>query len=263
MIEPKELGARIKEEREKAGLTQKELGERIGVSHRVIAKIEAGTQEATASRLSGIAFALNTSVAMLMGEPIEIHEPETRQITYGNDEAHTPNSALSDCCAQNKDRMIHSQQLLSALGEMREQGFNNAWMSAPRALGKLTATLNDLDGRELLELAEKCSLFRLTEEQINTLLEGEDDSNELFNETTARIIDTAIIGRDLHSVKSEDLKSLANDLDIEPDDRFIVFGSWSSIETLIKAIRPALRERGLKELGPDLLNLERFRQRSI
>lgn len=61
------MGARIGRRRRELGLSQAELGARIGVSHSQISKYEAGTDAVPMLRLSAIAGALGTSSETLMG----------------------------------------------------------------------------------------------------------------------------------------------------------------------------------------------------
>ncbi|WP_200411400.1 helix-turn-helix domain-containing protein [Virgibacillus salexigens] len=56
------VGERIKEERKKKGLTQKELGEKIGVKHNTISSYEKGTNAPEQNAIFKIARALNVKV---------------------------------------------------------------------------------------------------------------------------------------------------------------------------------------------------------
>ena len=65
----RELGARIREARIHAGLTQFQLGERIGRDHRTIHRWEYGTRVASLDDLLLTAAALGVDLADLMGRP--------------------------------------------------------------------------------------------------------------------------------------------------------------------------------------------------
>ena len=58
---PSGFGARLRELREAAGLTQKELGERVGVPYQNIARIERGAVEPTWPTVLRLAVALGSS----------------------------------------------------------------------------------------------------------------------------------------------------------------------------------------------------------
>lgn len=62
-----EIGERIRSLRLRRGLSQSELGARLGVSFQQIQKYEAGTNRISASRLLDIAMALAVPIADLFG----------------------------------------------------------------------------------------------------------------------------------------------------------------------------------------------------
>lgn len=61
------VGVRLREMRERANLTQKELAERIGVSNNQVYRYEHGDNEPTASNLLAIARELRVSIDYLCG----------------------------------------------------------------------------------------------------------------------------------------------------------------------------------------------------
>ncbi|NUR96945.1 MAG: ImmA/IrrE family metallo-endopeptidase [Kribbellaceae bacterium] len=64
------LGARVREARELAGLTQGELAGRINLDRTAVNKVEAGIRKVTALELSDIAAALGVRMASFFSEPI-------------------------------------------------------------------------------------------------------------------------------------------------------------------------------------------------
>ena len=62
----KSIGRRIKEARESAGLTQRELGDRIGVVEMTVSRYERGVNQPTIEGLSAIADALGVSLVELL-----------------------------------------------------------------------------------------------------------------------------------------------------------------------------------------------------
>ncbi|HZZ31860.1 MAG TPA: helix-turn-helix transcriptional regulator [Phenylobacterium sp.] len=64
------IGARLRTRRRQVGLSQSELGERIGVSFQQVQKYERGTNRVAASTLLAAARALNTSVSWIVGEEL-------------------------------------------------------------------------------------------------------------------------------------------------------------------------------------------------
>jgi transcriptional regulator with XRE-family HTH domain len=63
------LGQRVADTREKAGLTQTELGQKLGVSQRVIANWERKPVALRAEQLAALADALGVSADYLLGRP--------------------------------------------------------------------------------------------------------------------------------------------------------------------------------------------------
>lgn len=61
-----EVGEQIRDAREAAGLTQRELASRMGTSQAAIARLEAGGVGATLTTLQKVATALNLEVAVLL-----------------------------------------------------------------------------------------------------------------------------------------------------------------------------------------------------
>lgn len=61
-----EVGEQVRDAREAAGLTQRELASRMGTSQAAIARLEAGGVSATLTTLQRVATALNLEVAVLL-----------------------------------------------------------------------------------------------------------------------------------------------------------------------------------------------------
>ncbi|MFT4327369.1 MAG: helix-turn-helix domain-containing protein [Wolbachia pipientis] len=76
-----ELGKKIKQLRLDRGLTQTELGKRIGVSYRQIQKYENGSNQILASRLYDLAKALSIDVAGFFTDMhADSHESDDEEI---------------------------------------------------------------------------------------------------------------------------------------------------------------------------------------
>lgn len=63
IVDTKEVGARIRTYRQKAGLSQEQLAESVGVSFQQVQKYESGFTTLNITKLQQIALALNVSVA--------------------------------------------------------------------------------------------------------------------------------------------------------------------------------------------------------
>ena len=84
---PVTVGQRIRKARKEAGLTQAELGTRLGVAYQSIAQWECGCRNHKYESLQNIAKALNVNVLTLLGEkggqapPPSIPSPQGRKET--------------------------------------------------------------------------------------------------------------------------------------------------------------------------------------
>lgn len=88
------IGERIKAAREQAGITQVELGEKIGVSGVAIMRYEKNARQPRLEQLQAIATALGVSVGHLLGQEserviipgrlkfVEVNDPESGFIRY-------------------------------------------------------------------------------------------------------------------------------------------------------------------------------------
>ena len=63
------IGARVKERRRQLGMSQTELGEKIGVTFQQVQKYELGTNRIGAGRLASIAGALDVPITFLLDQP--------------------------------------------------------------------------------------------------------------------------------------------------------------------------------------------------
>ncbi len=66
LTERKQMGQRLRTCREAAGLTQVQLGQRLGVSFQMIQKYEAGRSQLGLAHLSKLAEALGVPIAFLL-----------------------------------------------------------------------------------------------------------------------------------------------------------------------------------------------------
>jgi transcriptional regulator with XRE-family HTH domain len=74
-MDPKLFGARLKELRERAGLTQKELADRAGVSQRAVSHWEQGLREPSWSNVLALAGALGVDCRAFQEAPAAVPEP--------------------------------------------------------------------------------------------------------------------------------------------------------------------------------------------
>jgi transcriptional regulator with XRE-family HTH domain len=73
-MDARQFGARVKELREQAGLSQKGLADRIGKTVRTVSRLETGTQEATWPVVLALAEAFGVDCRAFQEPPAEQHE---------------------------------------------------------------------------------------------------------------------------------------------------------------------------------------------
>src|SRR5262245_14022213 len=70
------FAARLRELREQAGLTQKELAERVGTTVRNVSRLETGTQEATWPTVVALARLFGVSCDAFLQQPASLPMPQ-------------------------------------------------------------------------------------------------------------------------------------------------------------------------------------------
>jgi transcriptional regulator with XRE-family HTH domain len=75
-MDSKQFGARVKELREAAGLSQKDLAEKIGKTVRTVSRLETGVQEATWPIVLDLARALGVDCRAFQEAPAVQQEPK-------------------------------------------------------------------------------------------------------------------------------------------------------------------------------------------
>ena len=87
----KDLGARIREARKKVGLTQRKLGELVGVASHTVWAWEAGRMKPQHEHLVELAFHCETSVEQLLGQAVvEAELLEAAEVSFRDAVASLP-----------------------------------------------------------------------------------------------------------------------------------------------------------------------------
>ncbi len=130
-VDEKTLGARVREARELAGLTQGELAQRVDLDRTAVNKIETGIRKMTALELSDIAAALGVRMSSFFSEPIPALV--SHRSAQGLD---TADSKIDRLLSQ----IASDVEFVTAFAAA-ELGFPNASEALPRP-----ASLSDADG---------------------------------------------------------------------------------------------------------------------
>jgi transcriptional regulator with XRE-family HTH domain len=74
-----QLGQAVRDARRAAGLTQPELGAKLGISAVAISQVEKGKTAPALAKVAGIADALGVSIGLLFGDPLACAEHAVAQ----------------------------------------------------------------------------------------------------------------------------------------------------------------------------------------
>lgn len=234
------FGMRLQTLRENMALSRRELAEQTGIPMKSIEKFETGLMSPNIDRLQELARVLETPVSyMLDGEQPELPRQDT------------PAEPVENHAEAVEDTEDVQDEFL-VLDEMREEGFQNYWRSAPRIIDTLRLRIDGLSYEELLDIAEERALMAIPESEIKRFdtLELEDQAMTL-GALKERIIDTAYFGVDLFKLKMEPLIRLAEKQKLEGDVKGWASDNWSSQAVLVAALRPQVRELAMKGSSPD------------
>lgn len=244
------FGMRLQSTREDKDLTRKQVSETTGIPVKSVEKFESGVMSPNIERLQALSSALGVSVNFLLdGEEVApvidnstVHEAEIEE-----------------------DYQTHMDEIsveFTALDQMREDGFQNSWRTAPRSFEALRSLLSGLSYDELLDIAEIRRLKAIPADEISAFDDIEfDDQDAAINALLERILDTAYFGVDLCKLKVSVLEDHAEQLKLKCDKSdgiLSIFDSWSCAEAIIEALRPSLRQQALEGKAPDFKDEKLF-----
>ena len=110
------VGQRIKESRNATGLTQEELGERLGVSGAAIAQYETGKRNPKYETLRRIGDALNIPVESLLGEndPCLLDDLYYRSVIAWSEDVHFSEAETTAIKKHLSDMLLRYKELIEA-----------------------------------------------------------------------------------------------------------------------------------------------------
>lgn len=164
-----------------------------------------------------------------------------------------------------EDYQTHLEEISSeftGIDEMRENGFQHSWRTAPRSFDALRSLLTGLSYDELLDIAEARRLIAVPKDEINAFDELEfEDQDTVVSDLLERILDTAYFGVDMLKLKPSVLELHAKQLKLKCDksDGLLgMFDEWSCPKAIIEALRPHLREQALHGKAPNFQDEKLF-----
>lgn len=158
------LGQMIRMQREKLGISQDQLGERMGVSFQAVSGWERGVNVPDTNRLKELARALETSVAYLMGETISSGDWEVEDRLFHEDRMYTfvKAAATAKGFAQTLRALPFAREKHE--GQVRKGRGNIPYLSHPLTMA-CQALAFGLDDNDLLaaillhEVVEDCGVL--------------------------------------------------------------------------------------------------------
>jgi len=246
------FGERLMQARNTAMLSRSQLATASGIPAKAIEKFEYGTQDPTISRVKTLAQVLNVEVDYLMtGEGVTMPTIEP---------------VVSDDVASNMlgGELEQITQKLSYLDELREDGFQKKWRTAPRLFEEVQKSMQKLSLDDVLDLGEARELFPVSEELLDQYQEMDGEEREAFiDNLIERVLDTAYFGLDLHTIRKSDLVDLAHCYDLDGDDTNFWGSKWSGQAAIVSALQYTMRHLALKGQSPDFMDEKEYKQREV
>lgn len=247
---------RLQMVRETRRISRAKLAELSGIPASSIEKYEYGHADPPVRRLQKIAEVLEVETDLLLhGTAGTVTAPEPEPIEDDFDPFEEEDEDIYS--------KAHVVRLLKGLDKMRVEGFRKYWRSAPRDIEAVQNGLMEFPFDALLDLAEERGLYRISEDVIESYDGLYPDEQETIRRAIAeRIVDTAVFGRDLHTIDLDSLSDAAYELGIKADKTGL-FYKWSSLEAVADALREHSRPLALKDVGPDFLGDQKFDEREV
>jgi transcriptional regulator with XRE-family HTH domain len=115
--ELEDIGTRLREERDRVGISQRELARRIGLSASMISQIESGQSKPSVSTLYGIVTELGVSVDDLFGGNGVAADPEAKDGPADDTTDHGPMVRVEDRHVIDLDSGVRWERLTSHMHE--------------------------------------------------------------------------------------------------------------------------------------------------
>lgn len=207
------LATRLKEARLDKNMTRPELHQATGIPVRTIEKYEQGYSEPTLTRLRVLGEALDLEVDYILhgeADPVETEQTPENTGPIAMQPMMTIGTILRD------DHTARAMTLLAALDRLRLMEFEGAYRKAGSIIAKLHEELSAMELDELIPVAVERGIeidqnAGYTVDQLKEATPSDAQANT--NDLAERIVDTAIFGFDLYSLKIRDLNKLAGQVE--------------------------------------------------
>lgn len=266
MGEGEDIAHRLKTARQNARMTRKQLAEATGIPASTIEKYERGDMDPNTKRLQAICKALDTCVDWMLNgtgdKEITSSTPPTPSIV------NTPEPSLAETEDVGKpSHFQRAENLLAELEEMRLHGFQNSGRAALATASAAEQEMAFLEGNALAALAEIYGLypdpnFPEASAWAKAFASSFTTAEMLADELVKRLIDTAILGRDLYAIDRDALVPVVDALDNESPVEAGGFFGWGEHGKFVPAIRSRLWAKAAFGTGADFSDQTNFPARS-
>jgi len=241
------IAARLREARDKQGLSRARVEALTGISARTIEKLEAGTQEPSATRLRKLCEVLEIDPGEFMGgadRPALIDPVTTPATAFTNDKEADPSERAA--------------LILESIDAMREDDFENSTRKAMAMAQDAKRVLAGMEPEELVRLARARGLHKNERPDAGSIADRYEtdpcQGHAYCGSVEDRIIDTALLGLDLWGLDIDRLHDLAESLaDQDKIPERGLFGSWGDHSKVVPMLRPFLWNMATANRLPDTL----------
>lgn len=251
------LAHKLRTARDNTSLSRAKVQAETGISAKSLEKYEDGSSEPPLSRLKTLCELYDLSLHELLGEEKILENKDIESIP-GTSEDITKESPEE--VTEGMNTFIRDS--LSELEKYRNSSFKDHTRKAIALTKHLSQIIKYLEVDELLLLANDRNLFSEECPNKETLLgvfeSSIDEGQSLCIDIEKRIIDTAVLGIDLHSIDRDALASFTDDLSDDFEIESEVFFGWGKHSDFVPNIRGPLRQLAFTGKAVDFTDHERF-----
>ena len=247
------LAHKLRAARDNINLSRANVHAKTGISAKSLEKYEDGSSDLPLGRLKALCNLYNISLSDLLndGKPTENH-------VLGN----TPHADGNNPEDITEDMISIVRNMLEQLDEYQASDFAGAPRRGMAQKSDALQVIKHLEADELLELAEERNLYMgdlPSQEELLALFERDIDKFQIAcHHIENRIVDTAILGTDLHTIEKDALASLADDLREDHSIESPKMFGWGEYSDFVPVIRNQLHKLAFSEMAIDLLDKEEF-----
>lgn len=258
------LATRLRDAREALNLSRAEVAKRTGIPAKSIEKFEFGTQEPSVSRLLDLANVYGKSIDVLIGKEALANDSDPAPPTVSQLTEIQPAQIPAVTAKSTVDRVV---DILNELDELRTVGFEQSYRTTVALIEDFKREIRYLEPDVLLELADARGLYRGERPNARGLFDlftrEPDKAQEYCGNVEERILDTALLGADLHAIAKSSLTNLAEE--IAPyfssiEEPFLFF-DWGDHDELVPQMRGPLRSLALNNDARPFWNDQEFSRR--